>query len=59
MGVESSAYVIITHLPDMKLNAISEDEMKMAYPKTYMYLMRIFLIEPKKIKKILYTISTT
>jgi hypothetical protein len=56
MGAESSAYVIITHLPDMKLNAISEDEMKMAYPKTYMYLMRIFLIEPKKSKNTIHHI---
>jgi hypothetical protein len=37
---EPSAHILITHLPGMRLNAISEDEMKMDYPKTYMYLKR-------------------
>jgi len=37
---EPSAYIIVTHLPAMRLNAINENEMKTKYPKTYMYLKR-------------------
>lgn len=37
---EPSAYILLTHLSGMRLNAISEDEMKIQYPKTYLYLKR-------------------
>jgi len=37
---ESSSFIIITHLPRMRLNAIPEKEMKTMYPKTYIYLKR-------------------
>lgn len=37
---EPSAHIIVTHKPGMKLNAITEDEMKTSYPKTYAYLKR-------------------
>ncbi|PIP18084.1 MAG: hypothetical protein COX43_00685 [Parcubacteria group bacterium CG23_combo_of_CG06-09_8_20_14_all_35_9] len=37
---EPSAYILITHLPGMRLKAIAEDEMKTQYPKTYIYLKR-------------------
>lgn len=35
-----SAYILITHLPGMRLKAITEDEMKARYSKTYIYLKR-------------------
>jgi len=37
---EPSAHILITHLPGKKLKAIGEDEMKIKYPKTYLYLKR-------------------
>ncbi len=37
---EPSAFIMLTHLPGMRLNAISENEMKKRYPKTYTYLKR-------------------
>jgi len=37
---EPSSYIIISHLPKMKLKAIPEGEMKIRYPKTYLYLKR-------------------
>ena len=37
---EPSAHILVTHLPGMRLNAIPEDEMKIDYPKTYLYLKR-------------------
>ncbi len=36
----SSCYIITTHLPGMKLNAIPEVEMQSQYPKAYQYLKR-------------------
>jgi hypothetical protein len=35
---EPSAYILVTHLPGMGLNAISEKEMQTQYPRTYGYL---------------------
>jgi len=37
---EPSSHILVTHLPEMRLNAIPEDEMKTDYPKTYLYLKR-------------------
>jgi len=37
---EPSAYILVTHLPGMRLKAIPENEMKTRYPKTYQYLKR-------------------
>jgi len=38
--VVPSANILVTHLPRMGLIAISEDKMKIEYPKTYLYLKR-------------------
>lgn len=37
---EPSAYILVIHLPGMKLKAIPEEELKARYPKTYLYLKR-------------------
>lgn len=37
---EPSAHTLVTHLPGMRLNAITENEIKTDYPKTYLYLKR-------------------
>jgi hypothetical protein len=37
---EPSAYIIVTHKPGMRLNAIPEKEMQECYPRTYGYLKR-------------------
>jgi len=37
---EPSAFILLCHLPGMRLNAIPENEMKTDYPKTYLYLKR-------------------
>jgi len=37
---EPSASIIVTHLPEMKLKAISQSEMKLKYLKTYLYLKK-------------------
>jgi hypothetical protein len=37
---EPSAYIIVTHKPGMRLNAIPEKEMQECYPRTYGYFKR-------------------
>jgi hypothetical protein len=37
---EPSAWILVTHLPGMKLNAIPEKDMQTHYPRTYGYLKR-------------------
>ncbi|MFA0733796.1 MAG: hypothetical protein OGMRLDGQ_000296, partial [Candidatus Fervidibacter sp.] len=37
---EPSAYIIVTHKPGMRLNAIPEKEMQERYPRTYGYFKR-------------------
>lgn len=37
---EPSAYIVITHKPGMRLNAIPEEEMHQTYPHTWAYLKR-------------------
>ena len=37
---EPSAWIIVTHLPGMRLNAIPEKDMQINYPHTYRYLKR-------------------
>ncbi len=45
---EPSSYILVTHLPAMKLKAIHEDEMKTDYPKTYLYLKRFEAVLRKR-----------